>query len=169
MRTASSAAHIVAGQLAHSIASARAHPWLASRFSQLFCHSPQSVPERLSIPLPVRASLRIVSIRINLAIQDAVAAANILSTKLRQGTVSVGDLEAVQRRRTFPTQATQRIQLIVQNNVIRRVLAATKPLLLPWFLKLLRRFPYLRRYPARVVAVGFRPEHIRTAAQQRAD
>jgi 2-polyprenyl-6-methoxyphenol hydroxylase-like FAD-dependent oxidoreductase len=105
---------------------------------------------------------------INLAIQDAVAAANILSSKLRQGTVSVADLEAVQRRRTFPTQATQRMQLIVQNNVIRRVLGATKPLSLPWFLKLLRRFPYLRRFPARVVAVGFRPEHIRTTEQGRA-
>ena len=105
---------------------------------------------------------------INLAIQDAVAAANILSSKLRQGAVSVDDLEAVQRRRRFPTRATQRMQLTVQNNVIRRVLGATKPLSLPWFLRLLRRFPYLRRFPARVVAVGFRPEHIRTAEQQRA-
>jgi 2-polyprenyl-6-methoxyphenol hydroxylase-like FAD-dependent oxidoreductase len=104
---------------------------------------------------------------INLAIQDAVAAANILSSKLRQGTVNVGDLDAVQRRRTFPTQATQRMQLIVQNNVIRRVLGATKPLSLPWFLKLLRRFPYLRRFPARVVAVGFRPEHIKTKVQEK--
>ena len=105
---------------------------------------------------------------INLAIQDAVAAANILSGKLRQGTPSVDDLEAVQRRRTFPTRATQRMQLIVQNNVIRRILGATKPLSLPWFLKLLGRFPYLRRFPARVVAVGFRPEHIRTKEQKRA-
>jgi 2-polyprenyl-6-methoxyphenol hydroxylase-like FAD-dependent oxidoreductase len=105
---------------------------------------------------------------INLAIQDAVAAANILSSKLRQGTVNVGDLDAVQRRRTFPTRATQRMQLIVQNNVIRRILGATKPLSLPWFLKLLGRFPYLRRFPARVVAVGFRPEHIRTKEQKRA-
>jgi 2-polyprenyl-6-methoxyphenol hydroxylase-like FAD-dependent oxidoreductase len=104
---------------------------------------------------------------INLAIQDAVAAANILSSKLRQGTVNVGDLDAVQRRRTFPTRTTQRMQLIVQNNVIRRVLGATKPLSLPWFLKLLRRFPYLRRFPARVVAVGFRPEHIRTKVQEK--
>jgi 2-polyprenyl-6-methoxyphenol hydroxylase-like FAD-dependent oxidoreductase len=104
---------------------------------------------------------------INLAIQDAVAAANILSSKLRQGTVNVGDLDAVQRRRTFPTRATQRMQLIVQNNVIRRVLGATKPLSLPWFLKLLRRFPYLRRFPARVVAVGFRPEHIKTKVQEK--
>jgi 2-polyprenyl-6-methoxyphenol hydroxylase-like FAD-dependent oxidoreductase len=103
---------------------------------------------------------------INLAIQDAVAAANILSSRLRQGTPSVDDLQAVQRRRTFPTRTTQRMQLVVQNNVIRRVLGATKPLSLPWFLKLFRRFPYLRRFPARVVGIGFRPEHIKTAEQQ---
>jgi len=104
---------------------------------------------------------------INLAIQDAVAAANILCSKLRQGTPSIDDLEAVQRRRTFPTRATQRMQLVAQNNVIRRVLGATKPLSLPWFLKLFRRFPYLRRFPARVVGIGFRPEHIRMTEQER--
>ncbi len=104
---------------------------------------------------------------INLAIQDAVAAANILSSKLRQGTISVDDLKAVQRRRMFPTRATQRMQLVVQNNVIRRVLGATKPLSLPWFMRLFRQFPYLRRIPARVVGMGFRPEHIRTPAQKK--
>ena len=104
---------------------------------------------------------------INLAIQDAVAAANILSSKLRQGTISVDDLKAVQRRRMFPTRATQRMQLVVQNNVIRRVLGATKPLSLPWFVRLFRQFPYLRRIPARVVGMGFRPEHIRTPAQKK--
>ena len=103
---------------------------------------------------------------INLAIQDAVAAANILAAKLGTGTPSVDDLHAVQRRRTFPTRATQRMQLVVQNNVIRRVLGATKPISLPWFLKLFRKFPYLRRFPARVVGVGFRPEHIRMASQK---
>jgi len=51
--------------------------------------------------------------------------------------------------------------------VIRRVLGATKPISLPWFLKLFRRFPYLRRFPARVVGIGFRPEHIKTDAQEK--
>jgi 2-polyprenyl-6-methoxyphenol hydroxylase-like FAD-dependent oxidoreductase len=125
-------------------------------------------PGLLCIGDAAHAMSPIGGVGINLAIQDAVAAANILSSKLRQGTPSVDDLQAVQRRRTFPTRATQRMQLIVQNNVIRRVLGATKPLSLPWFLKLLRRFPYLRRFPARVVAVGFRPEHIKTAEQKRA-
>src|ERR1700704_4714814 len=120
-------------------------------------------PGLLCIGDAAHAMSPIGGVGINLAIQDAVATANILSSKLRQGTVSLSDLEAVQRRRMFPTRATQRMQVVVQNNVIRRVLGATKPLTLPWVLKLLRRFPYLRRIPARVVGMGFRPEHIRTA------
>lgn len=125
-------------------------------------------PGLLCIGDAAHAMSPIGGVGINLAIQDAVAAANILSIKLLRGTPSVDDLQAVQQRRTFPTRATQRMQLIVQNNVIRRVLGATKPLSLPWFLKLLRQFPYLRRFPARVVAVGFRPEHIKTVEQKRA-
>ena len=99
---------------------------------------------------------------INLAIQDAVAAANILGTKLLQGTPSESELHAVQRRREFPTRATQRLQLVIQNNVIRRVLGSSKPLSLPWILKLVRRWPLLRRIPARLIGIGFRPEHVKT-------
>ena len=99
---------------------------------------------------------------INLAIQDAVAAANILGTKLLQGTPTESELHAVQRRREFPTRATQRLQLVIQNNVIRRVLGSSKPLSLPWILKLVRRWPFLRRIPARLIGIGFRPEHVKT-------
>lgn len=99
---------------------------------------------------------------INLAIQDAVAAANILAERLRSGSVSIRDLRAVQRRREFPTRMTQRLQVLIQNRVIRRVLADGKPLSLPWPLRLLRRFSILRRLPARLIGLGFRPEHIRT-------
>jgi 2-polyprenyl-6-methoxyphenol hydroxylase-like FAD-dependent oxidoreductase len=99
---------------------------------------------------------------INLAIQDAVAAANILGPRLLQQTPSEDQLHAVQRRRSFPTRATQRLQILIQNTVIRRVLGSPKPLRLPWPLKLLRRWPILRRIPARVVGVGFRPEHVHT-------
>ena len=99
---------------------------------------------------------------INLAIQDAVAAANILAEKLASGSFSVRDLEQVQRRREFPTRATQRLQVLVQNRVIRRVLSSSKPLTLPLGLRLLQRWPILRRIPARVVGMGFRPEHVRT-------
>jgi 2-polyprenyl-6-methoxyphenol hydroxylase-like FAD-dependent oxidoreductase len=99
---------------------------------------------------------------INLAIQDAVAAANILAAKLMEGNVSESDLEQVQRRREFPTRATQKLQIAIQNRVIRRVLGTSNPLKLPSLLRLLRRFPVLRRIPARVIGIGFRPEHIRT-------
>jgi 2-polyprenyl-6-methoxyphenol hydroxylase-like FAD-dependent oxidoreductase len=99
---------------------------------------------------------------INLAIQDAVATANILGTKLLQGAPSENELQAVERRRTFPTRATQRLQIFVQNNIVQRVLGSDEPLTLPWPLKLLRYWPRLRRIPARIVGLGFRPEHIRT-------
>ena len=71
-------------------------------------------------------------------------------------------------RRKSPTRATQRLQIVIQNNVIRRVLGSPKPLTLPWPLKLLRRWPILRRIPARVIGVGFRPEHVKTPEVQTA-
>jgi 2-polyprenyl-6-methoxyphenol hydroxylase-like FAD-dependent oxidoreductase len=101
---------------------------------------------------------------INLAIQDAVAAANILALSLRAGTLTESDLHRVQRRREFPTRATQRLQVIIQNRVITRVLGDRKKFSLPWPMRMLRRFPILRRIPARLVGLGFRPEHVRTAA-----
>src|SRR2546423_6552470 len=99
---------------------------------------------------------------INLAIQDAVATANILGEKLKRGTLRELDLEAVQRRRQFPTRATQWLQLTIQNRIIRRVLASAQPFTLPWPLKLIQSWPFLRRIPALVVGVGFRPEHVHT-------
>jgi 2-polyprenyl-6-methoxyphenol hydroxylase-like FAD-dependent oxidoreductase len=99
---------------------------------------------------------------INLAIQDAVAAANILSAKLRAGTVTDRDLESVQRRREFPTRATQWLQVTIQNRVVKRVLSRTQPIALPWPLRLVRHWALLRRIPARVIGMGFRPEHVRT-------
>ena len=99
---------------------------------------------------------------INLAIQDAVAAANILASKLMAGNLSESDLESVERRREFPTRATQKLQIAVQNRVIRRVLGTSNALRLPFVLRLLSEFPVLRRLPARVIGIGFRPEHIRT-------
>jgi len=99
---------------------------------------------------------------INLAIQDAVATANRLFAPLRDGTIGPDDLRAVQRRREFPTKATQSAQVFIQNNLISRVLATGAAPPLPWALKLLARFPVLRRLPAYVVGVGVRPEHVHT-------
>jgi 2-polyprenyl-6-methoxyphenol hydroxylase-like FAD-dependent oxidoreductase len=100
---------------------------------------------------------------INLAVQDAVAAANILAPRFALGGVSEKDLAAVQRRREFPTRMTQRMQLFLQERVIGRVLAGSGPSRLPWPVRLMQRFPVLRRIPARLVGMGFRPEHVRIA------
>jgi 2-polyprenyl-6-methoxyphenol hydroxylase-like FAD-dependent oxidoreductase len=104
---------------------------------------------------------------INLAIQDAVAAANLLGPKLARGGVTAADLESVQRRREFPTRATQRLQVFLQNNVISTVLADNRPLTLPLPLKVFRLFPSLQRIPARIIGMGFRPEHIHTPERGR--
>jgi 2-polyprenyl-6-methoxyphenol hydroxylase-like FAD-dependent oxidoreductase len=99
---------------------------------------------------------------INLAIQDAVAAANLLAQPLRDGHVTEADLAKVQARRAWPTEMTQQAQLIVQNRVIRRVLDSTVRLTPPYALRLLARFPFLRRIPARMIGLGVRPEHVQT-------
>jgi 2-polyprenyl-6-methoxyphenol hydroxylase-like FAD-dependent oxidoreductase len=102
---------------------------------------------------------------INLAIQDAVAAANILAEPLRNGAVGDDALQKVQDRREFPTRVTQRIQIFMQNRVIRNVLAEEGELKPPLAITLLRRFPMLRRIPARILGLGVRPEHIGTPAR----
>jgi 2-polyprenyl-6-methoxyphenol hydroxylase-like FAD-dependent oxidoreductase len=99
---------------------------------------------------------------INLAIQDAVAAANVLAAPLRTGRLATGDLRRVQQRREWPTRATQRLQVFIQNRVITRVLGSADRLTPPRSVRLLARFPLLRRIPARLIGVGFRPEHVRT-------
>jgi 2-polyprenyl-6-methoxyphenol hydroxylase-like FAD-dependent oxidoreductase len=117
-------------------------------------------PGLLCIGDAAHAMSPIGGVGINLAIQDAVAAANILGPKLRQNSVTESDLQAVQGRRNLPTRATQRVQILIQNNVIRRILGSAETLSVPWPLKLLRRWPILRRIPARILGLGFRPEHV---------
>jgi 2-polyprenyl-6-methoxyphenol hydroxylase-like FAD-dependent oxidoreductase len=98
---------------------------------------------------------------INLAIQDAVAAANILWRPLREGSVHEADLRKVQERREWPTRATQRLQLFIQDRVISNVLALKTRPSAPFAVKLLNWLPLLRRIPARLIGLGFRPEHVR--------
>ena len=99
---------------------------------------------------------------INLAVQDAVAAANILHGPLQHGAPSAAQLHAVQRRRELPTRVTQRMQVLLQDRVIFRTLKGGAPSKLPFAVRLLNTFPMLRRIPARLVGLGFRPEHVRT-------
>jgi len=101
---------------------------------------------------------------INMAVQDAVAAANRLAAPLRAGQVTDDDLQAIQERRMLPVRFTQWLQLTIQKRVISRVLASQserrpKP---PLFFKLFGLFPALRRIPARLLGVGIRPEHVHT-------
>jgi 2-polyprenyl-6-methoxyphenol hydroxylase-like FAD-dependent oxidoreductase len=118
-------------------------------------------PGLLCIGDAAHAMSPIGGVGINLAIQDAVAAANILWDRLSRNTVSIADIERVQLRREFPTRMTQRLQIILQNNVIHRVLG-NPDFRLPSAMKLFNRWPFLRRIPARIVGIGFRAEHVRT-------
>jgi 2-polyprenyl-6-methoxyphenol hydroxylase-like FAD-dependent oxidoreductase len=99
---------------------------------------------------------------INIAVQDAVAAANRLAAPLKAGQVTDGDLQAIQQRRTFPARMTQQIQLTMQNRIISPALQATQQPKPPLLFKLFDAFPVLRRVPARLLALGIRPEHVQT-------
>jgi 2-polyprenyl-6-methoxyphenol hydroxylase-like FAD-dependent oxidoreductase len=100
---------------------------------------------------------------INLAIQDAVAAANILAPVFPTGASPDAHLHKIQARREFPTRMTQAVQVFAHKRFIGPALASKAPLKrLPLPLALLEHFPILRRIPARMVGLGFRPEHIRT-------
>ena len=101
-------------------------------------------------------------IGINVAIQDAVAAGNILGPALRKGPVPESLLAEVQKRREWPTRMTQSLQVVVQNLVIRNVLQMQKKPRAPFIVKLFNWFPALRRIPGRIIGMGFRPEHVRT-------
>jgi 2-polyprenyl-6-methoxyphenol hydroxylase-like FAD-dependent oxidoreductase len=97
---------------------------------------------------------------INLAIQDAVAAGNVLAEALRTKQLTIDHLRDVQRRRELPTRITQRFQVAIQNRIISRVLKRGGILKPPLLIQMLARFPVLRRIPARLVGIGIRPEHV---------
>jgi len=103
---------------------------------------------------------------INLAIQDAVAAANVLFEPLRDGQLALDHLRRIQKRREWPTRVTQGLQVAVQRRIIARVLVETGPLKPPLAVRLLAKIPYLRRIPARIVGLGIRPEHVDPALAQ---
>jgi 2-polyprenyl-6-methoxyphenol hydroxylase-like FAD-dependent oxidoreductase len=121
-------------------------------------------PGLLCIGDAAHAMSPIGGVGINLAIQDAVATGNILvEPLLTHGEISEATLHAVQRRRELPTRLIQGIQLFIQNRGISNVLAANsnKRMSLPLPFRVIRRFKWLRRIPARIVGLGFRPEHVK--------
>jgi 2-polyprenyl-6-methoxyphenol hydroxylase-like FAD-dependent oxidoreductase len=99
---------------------------------------------------------------INLAIQDAIAAANILAGPLGEGAVSAEDLAKIQRRRSFPTRLTQSVQALIQKRIAGHGLRSQKPTRLPWIVRLLERTTLPVRLRNRVIPVGIRPEHVKT-------
>ncbi len=152
-------------------------PWLADRVTELTDWEQIKLltvrvdrlrqwyrPGLLCIGDAAHAMSPVGGVGINLAIQDAVAAANILARPLREDQVSVEDLKAVQKRRDWPTRVTQRLQLTIQKQLIARALSAEESFTPPLFVRLLSAFPPLARIPARLIGLGVRPEHVRTSA-----
>ncbi|MGE3781800.1 MAG: FAD-dependent monooxygenase, partial [Alphaproteobacteria bacterium] len=121
-------------------------------------------PGLLCIGDSAHAMSPIGGVGINLAVQDAVAAANILAEPLRDGTLADTHLAAVQRRRMLPTRLTQAMQVAIQERVIDPVLKSDAPLTAPWPVRLFNRVPSLARIPARLIGMGIRPEHVRSPA-----
>jgi 2-polyprenyl-6-methoxyphenol hydroxylase-like FAD-dependent oxidoreductase len=119
-------------------------------------------PGLLCIGDAAHAMSPIGGVGVNLAVQDAVAAANLLWEPLTRGRPGDADLARVQQRRMFPTRVTQWIQVTAQNNVVSRALQAKGELEAPGLVRLMARWPLLRRLPARLLGLGVRPEHVHT-------
>jgi 2-polyprenyl-6-methoxyphenol hydroxylase-like FAD-dependent oxidoreductase len=98
---------------------------------------------------------------VNLAVQDAVATANLLAARLAKGCPSEGELDAVRRRREFPVRMTQAMQTVIQNRIIS---IALKPgdhaFKAPLFVRVINAVPWLQGITARLIAIGIRPEHV---------
>ena len=121
-----------------------------------------SRPGLLCIGDAAHAMSPVGGVGINLAIQDAVASANLLWEPLSRGRVPAAQLASVQARREWPTKMMQAVQLFIQKRIISNVLALTERPKPPFVVTLFNRFPFLRRFPARLIGLGFRPEHVRS-------
>ena len=153
---------------------ARLAPWAADRVREI--HDWEAVklltvkvdrlrqwyrPGLLCIGDAAHAMSPVGGVGINLAIQDAVATANLLWEPLRAGPPTMAHLRRVQARREWPTRVTQGLQLLVQRRVITRALEGGRPRLTPPLaIRLLARYPFLQRLPPRLVGVGIRAEHV---------
>jgi len=102
-----------------------------------------------------------------LAIQDAVAAANVLAPILKRRAPRRSELKRIQARREFPTRVTQWVQVRIQNNVLASTIRSQVTPRAPLFLHLLNHWRWLRQWPARFVGIGVRPEHVRTPVEKR--
>lgn len=122
-------------------------------------------PGLLCIGDAAHAMSPIGGVGVNLAVQDAVATANLLADKLQHGCPSEHELDAVRRRREFPVKMTQAMQVVVQNNIISGALqGGDRPLKVPLVVRLITALPWLQGIPARLLALGVRPEHVHSRA-----
>jgi 2-polyprenyl-6-methoxyphenol hydroxylase-like FAD-dependent oxidoreductase len=124
-----------------------------------------TLPGLLCIGDAAHAMSPIGGVGVNLAVQDAVATANLLAAKLVSGCPSQDELDSVQRRREFPVRMTQRMQVVVQNNIVAAALKpGNQPLKPPLVMRLVSAIPWLQGITARFVGVGVRPEHVQSPA-----
>ncbi|WP_439356798.1 FAD-dependent oxidoreductase [Bradyrhizobium sp. DASA03007] len=124
-----------------------------------------TLPGLLLIGDAAHAMSPVGGVGVNLAVQDAVATANLLADKMQHGCPSENELDAVRRRREFPVKMTQRMQVIMQNNIISGALQpGDQPLKVPLILRLITALPWLQGIPARLLALGVRPEHVQSKA-----
>jgi 2-polyprenyl-6-methoxyphenol hydroxylase-like FAD-dependent oxidoreductase len=127
-----------------------------------------SKPGLLCIGDAAHAMSPVGGVGINLAIQDAVATANLLAAKLAIGSVSDADLDAVRQRRLFPVKVIQGIQVTIHNRVLKPRISGQAKLAAPWPLRLLDKSAWLRQWPARLIGLGVRPEHVQSPQAVRA-
>ena len=123
-------------------------------------------PGLLCIGDAAHAMSPIGGVGVNLAVQDAVATANLLASKLASGCPPEDELDAVRRRREFPVQMTQRMQVVVQNNIVSAALKpGNQPLKVPLVMRLVTAVPWLQGITARFVGLGVRPEHVQSPCE----
>ena len=122
-----------------------------------------SKPGLLCIGDAAHAMSPVGGVGVNLAIQDAVATANLLASKLKTGKLDDRDLDSVRQRRLFPAQVIQGLQVAIHNRVLEPAISGkARNLKVPWPLKILDASPWLRRWPAQILGLGLRPEHVRS-------
>jgi 2-polyprenyl-6-methoxyphenol hydroxylase-like FAD-dependent oxidoreductase len=122
-----------------------------------------TLPGLLCIGDAAHAMSPVGGVGVNLAVQDAVAAANLLAAKLASGCPSEDELDAIRRRREFPVKMTQRMQVVAQNNIIGAALTSGgRPLKVPLAVRLVTAVPWLQGITAHFVGLGVRPEHVRS-------
>jgi 2-polyprenyl-6-methoxyphenol hydroxylase-like FAD-dependent oxidoreductase len=124
-----------------------------------------TLPGLLCIGDAAHAMSPIGGVGVNLAVQDAVATANLLASRLTSGCPSEDELDAVRRRREFPVRMTQRMQVVVQNNIVSAALEpGNQPLKAPLVMRLVTAVPWLQGITARFIGLGVRPEHVHSPA-----